>query len=124
MQDPDAPVEERISKVMRESGAAITVTSMTNIIAFAVGAYTNLDALFAFSLYAAIGLLFIYIYTVTLFTAFLALDARREMRARARGGNVHAFSVSPDSRACLVHHACIQSVLGLDHTQVSNVRCS
>ncbi|KXZ49350.1 hypothetical protein GPECTOR_22g944 [Gonium pectorale] len=81
-QDPDAPIEHRMGEALGLAGSSITVSCMTNIIAFAVGTYTSLQALLSFSIYASIGTLFVFIYQVTVFPAILTLDARRELRSR------------------------------------------
>ncbi|PNH10676.1 Protein patched 2 [Tetrabaena socialis] len=85
-QDPDAPIEHRIGEAMALAGSSITVSCSTNVIAFAVGTYTNLQALLSFSIYASVGTLLVFIFQVTTFPAFLALDARRELRNRLRAG--------------------------------------
>lgn len=58
------------------------MTSLTDMAAFAVGAFTDLPALLSFSIYAFLGIMFDFIYQVTFFTALVVLDARREERAR------------------------------------------
>ncbi|GIL56519.1 hypothetical protein Vafri_11858 [Volvox africanus] len=81
-QDPDAPIEYRMGEALGLAGSSITVSCMTNVIAFAVGTYTSLEALLSFSVYASIGTLLVFIFQVTIFPAFLTLDARRELRTR------------------------------------------
>lgn len=54
---------------------------MTDVLAFVVGTYTDLPALRAFATFAFLGIMFDFIYQVTFFAAFAALDARRELRA-------------------------------------------
>lgn len=49
---------------MATAGPSVTVSCLTNIIAFAVGTYTSLEALLSFSIYASVGFLFIYLYLV------------------------------------------------------------
>lgn len=55
---------DRIGEAMASAGASVTVSCITNIIAFAVGAYTSLEALYSFSVYASVGFAFIFIYQV------------------------------------------------------------
>ncbi|GIL93418.1 hypothetical protein Vretimale_6063 [Volvox reticuliferus] len=81
-QDPDAPIEYRMGEALGLAGSSITVSCMTNVIAFAVGTYTSLEALLSFSVYASIGTLLVFLFQVTAFPAFLTLDARRELRTR------------------------------------------
>ncbi len=49
---------------MALAGSSITVSCMTNVIAFAVGTYTSLEALLSFSIYASVGVLLVFLYQV------------------------------------------------------------
>lgn len=51
-------VKRRFSKAISFSGAAISITSLTNCIAFFVGTSTSLPALRSFCAYAGFGILF------------------------------------------------------------------
>ena len=66
-----------MSLTLRDAGVAITVTSITNIIVFAVGAVTVLPALQSFCVYCAVGIAAIYIYQATIFFASMSVDQRR-----------------------------------------------
>ena len=69
---------ERMGQSLRSSGMSITVTSLTDVVAFLIGSSTSLPALRNFCFYAALGIFFDYVYQVTFFTAFLTLDERRK----------------------------------------------
>ena len=56
---------------------AITVTSFTDFIVFALGATTVLPALRSFCLWCSVGIIIVYFFQATLFTALLSLDLRR-----------------------------------------------
>ena len=56
--DKDAPMELRMGETMRHGGLSVAVASITNFGAFMIGSNTSLPALSAFSVYAALGLLF------------------------------------------------------------------
>ena len=56
--DGTLPLNKRIGHVAKKGGVSITVASLTNVGAFLIGANTGLPALRAFSVFAAIGLLF------------------------------------------------------------------
>eukprot|EP01025_Chloroclados_australasicus_P040915 TRINITY_DN4307_c0_g1_i2.p1 TRINITY_DN4307_c0_g1~~TRINITY_DN4307_c0_g1_i2.p1 ORF type:complete len:662 (-),score=78.23 TRINITY_DN4307_c0_g1_i2:28-2013(-) len=92
----DLTVPERISATMRSAGTSITVTSVTDLAAFAIGTWTDLPALRDFSIYATLGILFTYLYQAIFFTAILALDSRREERAK-KGAKFIGFGRLPDS---------------------------
>ena len=56
--DPEAPMELRMGETVRHGGLSVAVASITNFGAFMIGSNTSLPALSAFSVYAALGLLF------------------------------------------------------------------
>jgi len=68
---------EVIGLTMKHAGVAITVTSVTNILVFAIGASTVLPALKSFCLYCAVGILAVYVYQATIFAAAFSLDQKR-----------------------------------------------
>lgn len=70
-------LEDRMGKTLSSAGMAISVTSVTNIVAFLLGATTVIPALRSFCAFCGIGILAIFIYTLTFFTACIALDQRR-----------------------------------------------
>ena len=74
--------DQVIGRTLQEAGIAITVTSATNVIVFAIGASTVLPALQSFCLYCAVGILAVYVYQATIFTAALTLDQRRQGKRR------------------------------------------
>ncbi|KAL4236282.1 Patched domain-containing protein 3 [Mactra antiquata] len=77
-------VEERIGLVMKHAGVSITVTSVTDIVAFAIGASTVIPSLSTFCIYASIGVLALYILQSTYFVAIVTIDESRiEQRRNA-----------------------------------------
>ncbi|GLI67802.1 hypothetical protein VaNZ11_012090 [Volvox africanus] len=109
-QDPDAPIEYRMGEALGLAGSSITVSCMTNVIAFAVGTYTSLEALLSFSVYASIGTLLVFVFQVTIFPAFLTLDARRELRTRLGVGCPGFGCVAPG--CCVAEPAADQLTRG------------
>lgn len=75
-------IPEKISSTLRHAGVSILVTSLTDVCAFLIGASTILPALRSFSIWCAIGILAIFLLTITFFTAWLAIDASRENKRR------------------------------------------
>lgn len=76
------PIPERISRALSHAGVSITITSMTDFAAFAISSTTSIPALSSFCIYAAFGVLFLFIFQISFFSAFLALDARRQLANR------------------------------------------
>ena len=57
-------VAERLGRTMEHAGVAITITSLTNFMAFGIGSTTQMPALRSFCMYAAIGILSIFFFQV------------------------------------------------------------
>ena len=76
-EEREMTLPSRMGETMKHAGVAITITSITDLLAFAIGASTVLPALSSFCIYAALGILFIYLYVITFFLAWLSLDQRR-----------------------------------------------
>nr|XP_031844694.1 patched domain-containing protein 3-like [Nomia melanderi]XP_031844695.1 patched domain-containing protein 3-like [Nomia melanderi]XP_031844696.1 patched domain-containing protein 3-like [Nomia melanderi] len=74
----------RFAKAMQQSGMSITVTSFTNVIAFAFGVTTVMPCLRSFYAFATLGILFLYIYEMTFFMSCLVYDEKR-LEARKDG---------------------------------------
>ncbi|CRK87719.1 CLUMA_CG001509, isoform A [Clunio marinus] len=89
-ESPEMKLTERIGKTLEKAGASITITSLTDIIAFLVGGTTVLPSLKSFCIFAALSILMTYVYVVTFFVAVLTLDEKR--LARNRNGIVPCIS--------------------------------
>jgi predicted RND superfamily exporter protein len=63
---------------MMHSGVAITITSITDVVAFALSGTSNLPALRSFCLFASVGIVSIYFFVCTFFVAFMYLDQIRD----------------------------------------------
>ncbi|XP_029156684.1 patched domain-containing protein 3-like isoform X2 [Nylanderia fulva] len=75
--DKSLDISTRIAKSIQISGMSITVTSFTNMVAFAIGMTTVMPFLKSFCMFAAMGILFLYIYEITFFVSCLVYDERR-----------------------------------------------
>ena len=70
-------VEERIGLAMKHSGVAITITSLTDLLAFGIGATSVLPALGNFCAYASLGIFAVFLQMASFFLAWLVIDQRR-----------------------------------------------
>lgn len=77
-EEDNATIADRITRGLARSGSSITVTSATDLVAFAITATSALPSLASFSAYAAIAIFFLWLFAATFFTATLALDERRQ----------------------------------------------
>lgn len=74
---PGATVEQRIGTAMRTGAMSILITSLTDALAFLIGASTVLPALSWFCSFAGIGVLLCFLLQLFLFMPCLAINARR-----------------------------------------------
>jgi len=79
----DLPVAERTARALSHAAVSITVTSVTDFVAFLISTTSSLGALSSFCFYAAIGILFLFLFQISFFSAFLAIDAQRAVARRA-----------------------------------------
>ncbi|XP_060597853.1 patched domain-containing protein 3-like [Ruditapes philippinarum] len=70
-------VEDKIAETLRISGVGITITSLTDLIAFMSGAASSFIAVKHFCIYTGVAVLFCYINNITFFTACLVINERR-----------------------------------------------
>jgi Niemann-Pick C1 protein len=75
--DPNKDTVERIRETMEEVGSSISLTTITTMLAFALGYTSSIPAIQWLCLYAFVSITLVFIYQITLFTAFLVLDERR-----------------------------------------------
>lgn len=80
--DPRDSIPERMAVGLGTSGVSITVTSITDFVAFMISSVTVLPALASFCVYSGLGILALYVLQSTIFTAFVVYDARRQEAAR------------------------------------------
>merc|ERR1711871_1013200 len=74
-------MEERARKAMKSCGMSITLTSLTDTVAFLFGLNFPYPAVQSFCIYAAFAILLNYLFMLTLFVAILTRDLRRQADA-------------------------------------------
>uniref|UniRef100_A0A8C5Q1N4 Patched domain-containing protein 3 n=1 Tax=Leptobrachium leishanense TaxID=445787 RepID=A0A8C5Q1N4_9ANUR len=75
-------VEERMADTYQDAAVSITITTLTDIIAFYIGLMTHFPSVQSFCLYSGTALVFCYLYCICFFGAVLALNGRRESENR------------------------------------------
>ena len=73
----DADLIERFGQAMKKAGVAITVTSLTDFLAFGISATSELPILMSFCLYAAFGVVLVFAFMATFFLGVFVYDERR-----------------------------------------------
>ncbi|KAJ8042863.1 Patched domain-containing protein 3 [Holothuria leucospilota] len=75
-------VEERMEDTLADAGVSITITSLTDFLAFLIGSISPLPAIKVFCLYAGVAVLFDLFYQITLFGSSMVLFGRLEAANR------------------------------------------
>eukprot|EP00403_Amphidinium_massartii_P048273 CAMPEP_0178464984 /NCGR_PEP_ID=MMETSP0689_2-20121128/51122_1 /TAXON_ID=160604 /ORGANISM="Amphidinium massartii, Strain CS-259" /LENGTH=788 /DNA_ID=CAMNT_0020091899 /DNA_START=162 /DNA_END=2525 /DNA_ORIENTATION=- len=75
--DASLPIPDRIELAMNRVGVSITLTSLTDIAAFLLGATSAFPAVQYFCIYAAFSCFFVWLLHCTSYCALLAMDAKR-----------------------------------------------
>jgi len=81
--EDDESLVKRGSRALARAGASITVTSLTDLVAFAISSTSALPALASFCAYASINIFFLWALAATFFTATMVIDEKRQ-RANKR----------------------------------------
>ncbi len=79
---PDEDVERQIGRIVGRVGPAMLLTSVSESIAFFLGALTPMPAVRLFSLYAAVSVLIDFFLQITIFVTFITLDHKRTIENR------------------------------------------
>ncbi|KHN81376.1 Patched domain-containing protein 3 [Toxocara canis] len=69
-----------VGQVLQDVGPSITITSLTNVIAFGMGIFSRLPEIHLLSLACSTAVALTYIYTITLYMTLVSLGVQREMR--------------------------------------------
>ncbi|XP_067870222.1 patched domain-containing protein 3-like [Heterodontus francisci] len=75
-------VEDRLAETYSEAAVSITITTLTDVLAFYIGIMTPFRSVQSFCVYTGTTVLFCFIYNITFFGAVLALNGRREASNR------------------------------------------
>ncbi|UYV66138.1 daf-6 [Cordylochernes scorpioides] len=80
--DPSRSVEDRMKETYRHAGVSITITSLTNLLSFAIGATGPFSSMFIFCTYTAVSVVSTFIFQITFFGGLMALLGRAERENR------------------------------------------
>ncbi|KAL3617746.1 hypothetical protein CASFOL_038067 [Castilleja foliolosa] len=111
-QQVELPIEGRISNALVEVGPSITLASLSEVLAFAVGSFIPMPACRVFSMFAALAVLLDFLLQITAFVALIAFDfLRAEDRridcfpcVKASGSNAESGQGSQQKPGLLVRY--------------------
>ncbi|KAJ8450789.1 hypothetical protein Cgig2_032414 [Carnegiea gigantea] len=73
----EIPMEQRISNALVEVGPSITLASLSEVLAFAVGGFISMPACRVFSMFAAMAVLLDFLLQLSAFVALIVFDFKR-----------------------------------------------
>jgi hypothetical protein len=76
--EDDESLIQRGSRALARAGASITVTSLTDLVAFAISSSSALPALASFCAFASINIFFLWALAATFFVSCLVIDEKRQ----------------------------------------------
>ncbi|NXX83217.1 PTHD3 protein, partial [Urocolius indicus] len=107
-----------LAETYAEAALSVTITTLTDVLAFFVGTWTPFQSVRSFCLYTGTAFIFCYVYTLTFFGAVIVLNHKREQ------GNRHWLTCMPvgagagqAGKSCLYNACCLGSCSGQDLTQ-------
>uniref|UniRef100_A0A6J0U7X5 Patched domain-containing protein 3-like n=1 Tax=Pogona vitticeps TaxID=103695 RepID=A0A6J0U7X5_9SAUR len=71
-------VKDRMADTYEEAAVSITITTLTDVLAFYIGMATSFRSVQSFCIYTGTAFIFCYLYNLTFFGAILALNGKRE----------------------------------------------
>ncbi|XP_067147935.1 patched domain-containing protein 3 [Apteryx mantelli] len=103
----------QMAETYAEAAVSVTITTLTDVLAFFIGTWTAFPSVRSFCLYTGTAFVFCYIYTMTFFGAILVLNHKREEKNR------HWLTCMPVKtgkdkieKSCLYNACCIGSCSG------------
>ncbi|KAM6422078.1 patched domain-containing protein 3 [Rhynochetos jubatus] len=103
-------VRSLLAETYGEAALSVTITTLTDVLAFFIGTWTAFPSVRSFCLYTGTAFVFCYIYTMTFFGAILVLNHKREEGER-HWLTCMPVGVSEDEaeKSCLYNACCIGS---------------
>ncbi|KFP79590.1 Patched domain-containing protein 3, partial [Apaloderma vittatum] len=99
-------VKSLLAETYAEAALSVTITTLTDVLAFFIGTWTAFPSVRSFCLYTGTAFVFCYIYTMTFFGAVIALNHKREQ------GNRHWLTCMRVNegkavKSCLYNACCL-----------------
>ncbi|XP_015708717.1 patched domain-containing protein 3-like [Coturnix japonica] len=98
--------KSRLAETYSEAALSVTITTLTDVLAFFIGTWTAFPSVRSFCLYTGTAFVFCYVYVITFFGAIIVLDHRRVK------GNRHwltCMQVKVGKKSCLYNACCLGS---------------
>ncbi|CAJ0581554.1 unnamed protein product, partial [Mesorhabditis spiculigera] len=83
-EDPEADLRARLKEMLIETAPSVTITSLTNMLAFGIGAFTPTPEIQLFSVGNAVAVTVDWVFQLTIITALMVIIGRWEIRDERR----------------------------------------
>ncbi|XP_071340804.1 patched domain-containing protein 3-like [Trachinotus anak] len=100
-------VPKRMAHTYKEAIMSITITAVTDVLKFFIGVKSDFPSVQSFCLYTSVSIIFCYIYTITFFGAFLALNGSREASNRHWLTCMKIPSDNSDNHSAMYNICCV-----------------
>lgn len=117
LEDSNALVASFISSTLAKSAVSVTITSLTDFVAFIVGVTTGFRSVEIFCMYAGFSILFCYFYQLTFFSGFLCLHLKRIQKKK----NAFLFCYKQSDLTCI---GCTKSSEEADSCDSSDLKAT
>ncbi|KAM4026891.1 patched domain-containing protein 3-like [Anomaloglossus baeobatrachus] len=100
-------IEERMADTYQEAAVSITITTLTDVLAFYIGIMTHFPSVQSFCIYSGTALVFCYIYCITFFGGILALNGIHENKNRHWLTCMKVTDKKDDKRSLWYNACCV-----------------
>nr|XP_056713094.1 patched domain-containing protein 3-like [Euleptes europaea] len=100
-------VQDRMADTYAEAAVSVTITTLTDVLAFYIGTATAFPSIQSFCIYTGTSFMFCYIYNLTFFGAILALNGRREESNRHWLTFMKVPAETDESRGSAYNMCCV-----------------
>ncbi|XP_067326443.1 patched domain-containing protein 3-like [Anolis sagrei] len=100
-------IRNRMADTYAEAAVSITITTLTDVLAFYIGIATSFQSVQSFCIYTGTAFVFCYIYNLSFLGAVLALNGRREESNRHWLTFMKVNREPQDSQGCLYNICCV-----------------
>ncbi|XP_061441673.1 patched domain-containing protein 3-like [Rhineura floridana] len=100
-------VRDRMADTYAEAAVSVTITTLTDVLAFYIGIASSFVSIQSFCIYTGTAFIFCYLYNLTFLGAVLALNGQREESNRHWLTFMKVMDKPQDSNSCMYNRCCI-----------------
>ncbi|KAL6736552.1 hypothetical protein Aduo_006891 [Ancylostoma duodenale] len=94
----NAEVRRRITEMLVETGPSVSITTITNVLAFGIGALTPTPEIQLFSIGNALAVVVDFIFQLTIYAALMVIIGRREIQQELEGKQLALQQAKPSEK--------------------------